>query len=301
MAAKWNGIRFVRQPPPPVPLALPKHSQAPQATEEVVASAAGQASGGCEGGAWPARCHLRPKPEARTGRGVFMGRSATRNGSRGGFFSFIRYGCLTHPHKCTACRPPRSCKSGWECCTSARPMGSSRSFRFAGANADIQCEETGRTRECVSGRREEEDVFLRPTAAHGALPVLGLTGTRLLAEGSSLRSPASLREGKTPGEGRPSCSRSSSSSSSSSSSLRGSVCLLLVLSSMLPIASILAPVIFDDFSMIFFFFFRGIWKARTVIYSPSGVLSPRHSDQERENRGSWGWDGYPATRSFYIR
>ena len=234
----------------PVPLALPKHSQAPQATEEVVASAAGQASGGCEGGAWPARCHLRPKPEARTGRGVFMGRSATRNGSRGGFFSFIRYGCLTHPHKCTACRPPRSCKSGWECCTSARPMGSSRSFCFPGANADIQCEETGRTRECVSGRREEEDVFLRPTAAHVALPVLGLTGTRLLAEGSSLRSPASLREGKPPGEGRPSCSRSSSSSSSSSS-LRGSVCLLLVLSSVFPIASILAPVIFDDLSMIF--------------------------------------------------
>ena len=221
----------------------------------------------------------------------------------GAVFSFIRYGCLTHPHKCTACRPPRSCKSGWECCTSARPMGSSRSFCFPGANADIQCEETGRTRECVSGRREEEDVFLRPTAAHVALPVLGLTGTRLLAEGSSLRSPASLREGKPPGEGRPSCSRSSSSSSSSSS-LRGSVCLLLVLSSVFPIASILAPVIFDDFSMIifviFFFFFSGDLEGKNG-FSPLGLLSPRHSDQERENRGGWGWEGYPATRSFYIR
>ena len=251
---------------------------------------------------WSLASKVPSPPQTRSShrpRGLH-GKVSNKKRKQGRFFVFIRYDCLTHPHKCTACRPPRSCKSGWECCTSARPMGSSRSFCFPGANTDIQCEETGRTRECVSGRREEEDVFLRQPAAHGALPVLGLTGTRLLAEGSSLRSPASLREGKPPGEGRPSCSRSSSSSSSSLS-LRGSVCLLLVLSSMLPIASILAPVIFDDFSMILFFFFRGIWKARTVIYSPSGVLSPRHSDQERENRGSWGWDGYPATRSFYIR
>ena len=98
------------------------------------------------------------------------GKVSNKKRKQGRFFVFIRYGCLTHPHKCTACRPPRSCKSGWECCTSARPMGSSRSFHFPGANTDIQCEETGRTRECVSGRREEEDVFLRPTAAHGAVP-----------------------------------------------------------------------------------------------------------------------------------
>ena len=210
---------------------------------------------------WSLASKVPSPPQTRSShrpRGLH-GKVSNKKRKQGRFFVFIRYDCLTHPHKCTACRPPRSCKSGWECCTSARPMGSSRSFCFPGANTDIQCEETGRTRECVSGRREEEDVFLRQPAAHGALPVLGLTGTRLLAEGSSLRSPASLREGKPPGEGRPSCSRSSSSSSSSSS-LRGSVCLLLVLSSVFPhrVDSpriILAPVIFDDF-----FFFAGIWR-----------------------------------------
>ena len=166
MAAKWDGIRFVRQPPPPSRspsqsthkhLRRQKKLSRPQLDRQVVDA---RVEPGQQGAISAPNQKLAPAAGSSW-------EGQQQETEAGAVFSFIRYGCLTHPHKCTACRPPRSCKSGWECCTSARPMGSSRSFCFPGANADIQCEETGRTRECVSGRREEEDVFLRPTAAHG--------------------------------------------------------------------------------------------------------------------------------------